>query len=100
MAYITARQHRAELTCRLGWDGEKEARARQWATAAWPVLAHCARVHLPLEFTRSRSRRGSRLSGSLAVAIAEAFQSGGHHRRHLHVVDLDVSYDFQWPSLI
>lgn len=32
-------------------------------------------------------------------AIVEAFQSGGGRRR-LHVVDLDVSYGFQWPSLI
>ncbi|CAD6260853.1 unnamed protein product [Miscanthus lutarioriparius] len=31
-------------------------------------------------------------------AIVEAFESGG--RRRLHVVDFDVSYGFQWPSLI
>ncbi|KAL5216351.1 hypothetical protein ABZP36_007752 [Zizania latifolia] len=31
-------------------------------------------------------------------AIVEAFQAGG--RRRLHVVDFDVSYGFQWPSLI
>uniref|UniRef100_A0A0D9W526 Uncharacterized protein n=1 Tax=Leersia perrieri TaxID=77586 RepID=A0A0D9W526_9ORYZ len=39
-------------------------------------------------------------------AIIEAFDSaaaaaaGRRPRRHLHVVDLDVSYGFQWPSLI
>jgi hypothetical protein len=33
-------------------------------------------------------------------AIVEAFQSGGGRCRRLHVVDLDVSYGFQWPSLI
>ncbi|KAF8714745.1 hypothetical protein HU200_027268 [Digitaria exilis] len=32
-------------------------------------------------------------------AIMEAFEVGGHRRR-LHVVDFDVSYGFQWPSLI
>ncbi|KAG2572171.1 hypothetical protein PVAP13_7KG152800 [Panicum virgatum] len=31
-------------------------------------------------------------------AILEAFEAGG--RRSLHVVDFDVSYGFQWPSLI
>jgi hypothetical protein len=31
-------------------------------------------------------------------AIVEAFERGG--RRRLHVVDFDVSYGFQWPSLI
>ncbi|OEL22986.1 Scarecrow-like protein 23 [Dichanthelium oligosanthes] len=31
-------------------------------------------------------------------AIVEAFEGGG--RRSLHVVDFDVSYGFQWPSLI
>ncbi|RLM73363.1 DELLA protein DWARF8-like [Panicum miliaceum] len=31
-------------------------------------------------------------------AIVEAFEAGG--RRSLHVVDFDVSYGFQWPSLI
>jgi hypothetical protein len=31
-------------------------------------------------------------------AIVEAFEAGG--RRRLHVVDFDVSYGFQWPSLI
>ncbi|XP_062183724.1 scarecrow-like protein 23 [Phragmites australis] len=30
--------------------------------------------------------------------IVEAFEDGG--RRRLHVVDFDVSYGFQWPSLI
>ncbi|CAN6270166.1 unnamed protein product [Urochloa humidicola] len=32
-------------------------------------------------------------------AIVEAFERGGGRRR-LHVVDFDVSYGFQWPSLI
>ncbi|CAN6235027.1 unnamed protein product [Urochloa humidicola] len=32
-------------------------------------------------------------------AIVEAFERGGRRRR-LHVVDFDVSYGFQWPSLI
>lgn len=31
-------------------------------------------------------------------AIVEAFEAGG--RRRLHVVDFDVSFGFQWPSLI
>ncbi|KAF0893808.1 hypothetical protein E2562_029694 [Oryza meyeriana var. granulata] len=31
-------------------------------------------------------------------AIVEAFEAGS--RRRLHVVDFDVSYGFQWPSLI
>ncbi|KAG2566260.1 hypothetical protein PVAP13_7NG208417 [Panicum virgatum] len=31
-------------------------------------------------------------------AIVEAFEAGG--RRSLHIVDFDVSYGFQWPSLI